>query len=78
MKTHPELGANLLGHFESYREIAAVILAHQEHFDGTGYPRGLKAKEIPLFARIIANCGRVPCHDEQPTVSQGPARPAKR
>ena len=53
MKTHPELGANLLGHFDSYREIAAVILAHQEHFDGTGYPRGLKAKEIPLFARII-------------------------
>jgi len=54
MKTHPELGASLLGHFESYREISGVILAHQEHFDGSGYPRGLKGEEIPLFARIIA------------------------
>ncbi|MGA2639913.1 MAG: HD domain-containing phosphohydrolase [Spirochaetia bacterium] len=54
MKTHPELGASLLGHFESYREISAIILAHQEHFDGSGYPRGLKGDRIPLFARIIA------------------------
>lgn len=54
MKKHPELGANLLGHFESYREISSVILAHQEHFDGTGYPNGLKGEEIPLVARIIA------------------------
>lgn len=54
MKTHPELGASLLGHFESYREIGGVILAHQEHLDGSGYPRGLKGEEIPLFARIIA------------------------
>jgi response regulator RpfG family c-di-GMP phosphodiesterase/anti-sigma regulatory factor (Ser/Thr protein kinase) len=54
MKTHPELGAGLLGHFDSYREISAIILAHQEHFDGSGYPRGLKGEDIPLFARIIA------------------------
>ncbi len=54
MKTHPELGASLLGHFESYRETSTIILAHQEHFNGLGYPRGLKGEEIPLFARIIA------------------------
>ena len=54
MRTHPELGANLLSRFESYREIASVILAHQEHFDGSGDPRGLKGDQIPLFARIIA------------------------
>ena len=54
MKTHPELGASLLGHFETYREIGAIILAHQEHFNGSGYPRGLKGEAIPLFARIIA------------------------
>jgi response regulator RpfG family c-di-GMP phosphodiesterase/signal transduction histidine kinase len=54
MKTHPELGASLLGHFESYREISSIILAHQEHLNGSGYPRGLKGEEIPLFARIIA------------------------
>jgi HD-GYP domain-containing protein (c-di-GMP phosphodiesterase class II) len=54
MKKHPELGASLLAHFESYREISSVIFAHQEHLNGAGYPRGLKGDEIPLFARIIA------------------------
>jgi HD-GYP domain-containing protein (c-di-GMP phosphodiesterase class II) len=53
MKTHPALGAALLGHFESYRDIGGVILAHQEHYDGTGYPKGLKGEEIPLMARIV-------------------------
>ena len=53
MKTHAELGANLLGHFESYRKISAIILAHQEHLNGSGYPKGLKGEEIPLLARII-------------------------
>jgi putative nucleotidyltransferase with HDIG domain len=54
MKSHSELGANLLGNHESYREVSRIVLAHQEHFDGTGYPNGLKGKEIPLNARIIA------------------------
>jgi putative nucleotidyltransferase with HDIG domain len=54
MKTHSELGANLLGSHESYKEVSRIVLAHQEHFDGTGYPNGLKGKEIPLNARIIA------------------------
>jgi response regulator RpfG family c-di-GMP phosphodiesterase/anti-sigma regulatory factor (Ser/Thr protein kinase) len=54
MKKHPELGANLLGHFDSYREISGIILAHQEHYDGKGYPRGLQGPAIPLIARIIA------------------------
>jgi len=54
MRKHPELGANLLGHFESYREISSIILAHQEHFDGTGYPNRLQGERIPLFARIVA------------------------
>lgn len=53
MKKHSELGADLLGHFESYKEISRIVLAHQEHFDGTGYPNGLKGKEIPLYSRII-------------------------
>ena len=54
MKTHSELGANLLGNHESYREVSQIVLAHQEHYDGTGYPNGLKGKQIPLNARIIA------------------------
>jgi putative nucleotidyltransferase with HDIG domain len=54
MKTHSELGANLLGNHESYKEVSRIVLAHQEHYDGTGYPNNLKGKAIPLYARIIA------------------------
>jgi response regulator RpfG family c-di-GMP phosphodiesterase/signal transduction histidine kinase len=54
MRKHPEMGANLLGHFESYKEISSIILAHQEHYDGTGYPKGLAGEQIPIIARIIA------------------------
>ena len=54
MRKHPELGANLLGHFESYKEISSIILAHQEHYDGSGYPKGLAGEQIPIIARIIA------------------------
>ncbi|MBS3819988.1 response regulator [bacterium] len=53
MKKHPEIGANLLANFDSLKDISEIILAHQECFDGSGYPRGLKGEEIPLFARII-------------------------
>jgi putative nucleotidyltransferase with HDIG domain len=53
MMKHSELGAELLGNHESYKEVSRIVLAHQEHFDGTGYPNGLKGKEIPLYARII-------------------------
>lgn len=53
MKKHPEIGANLLAHFDSLKDISEIILSHQECFDGSGYPRGLKGEEIPLFARII-------------------------
>jgi HD-GYP domain-containing protein (c-di-GMP phosphodiesterase class II) len=54
MRRHPEMGASLLGHFESYREISLIILAHQEHYDGSGYPKGLVGEQIPIIARIIA------------------------
>jgi putative two-component system response regulator len=54
MRRHPEMGAELLGHFESYKEISSIILAHQEHYDGSGYPKGLSGEQIPIIARIIA------------------------
>jgi response regulator RpfG family c-di-GMP phosphodiesterase len=56
MKTHAELGYNIL--IKSKRRIlkAAAIQAyeHQEKYNGTGYPRGLKGKEIHLHGRICA------------------------
>jgi putative nucleotidyltransferase with HDIG domain len=54
MKQHPQYGADLLGQHGSHREVSEIILAHQEHFDGTGYPRGLQGQQIPEIARIIA------------------------
>jgi HD-GYP domain-containing protein (c-di-GMP phosphodiesterase class II) len=36
------------------REVAEIVLSHQEFYDGSGYPRGLRGDEIPLGARIFA------------------------
>jgi putative two-component system response regulator len=54
MKRHPQYGADLIGQHGSHREVSEIILAHQEHFDGTGYPSGLHGQQIPEIARIIA------------------------
>ena len=61
MKTHAAQGAkilhNILAESEDvkFRELAEnVAHYHHEHFDGTGYPCGLKGEEIPLEARIMA------------------------
>jgi len=51
---HPINGANLVRRIEGYEKIAAVILAHHERVDGTGYPYGLREREIPALARIIS------------------------
>jgi putative two-component system response regulator len=53
MKKHAEWGARLLENFETYRDIAGIVLSHQERYDGRGYPMGLSGKKIPLEARII-------------------------
>lgn len=56
MKTHAQVGEELLG--RSDREIlkAAAILAgdHHEKWDGSGYPKGKKGEEIHLYGRIVA------------------------
>jgi len=54
MKTHPEIGARILGVVKGFEQIRLMVRAHHEHYDGTGYPDGLKGQEIPLGARIIA------------------------
>jgi len=53
MKKHAEWGAQLLEKFDTYRDLAPIVCAHQERYDGRGYPRGLAGEEIPLEARII-------------------------
>jgi putative nucleotidyltransferase with HDIG domain len=54
MRKHCEIGHNMLMRIPFLRDAAEIVLAHQEFFDGTGYPRGLKGEEIPLGARIFA------------------------
>lgn len=54
IKTHPQVGSDLVKHCKGFDEVSGNILSHQERFDGTGYPRGLKGEEIQIIARIIA------------------------
>ena len=56
MKKHPETGAEILERVKGLRELAPYVKYHHEKWDGTGYPEGLKGKDIPLGARIIAVC----------------------
>jgi putative two-component system response regulator len=53
--THPTRGADVLAPIAAfYPELAEAVLAHHEHWDGTGYPRGLHGERIPLPARIVS------------------------
>lgn len=54
MRRHCDIGYNMLTRIPFLRDAAEIVLAHQEFFDGAGYPRGLKGEEIPLGARIFA------------------------
>lgn len=54
MRTHCDVGYNMLIKIPFLREAAEIVLTHQEFYDGTGYPRGLKGEAIPLGARIFA------------------------
>lgn len=53
--THPQLGAEVLAPLSGfYPDLGKGVAAHHERWDGTGYPRGLKGKRIPLTARVVA------------------------
>ena len=54
IKTHPRLGANIVGRIPYLAPCVSGILYHHERWDGSGYPEGLKGEEIPLEARILA------------------------
>jgi diguanylate cyclase (GGDEF)-like protein len=54
MRKHPEFGAELLGKGLFYDVARTVALHHHERWDGSGYPYGLRAEDIPLEARIVA------------------------
>jgi HD-GYP domain-containing protein (c-di-GMP phosphodiesterase class II) len=54
MKQHPVVSAEILSGLEIYKDCVDIIRHEHEHWDGSGYPDGLKGEEIPLGSRIIA------------------------
>jgi len=56
VKLHPEVGARITRPLLFLSDIEPLILHHHERFDGTGYPDGLKGKNIPLGVRILTVC----------------------
>jgi len=53
MRTHPQVGYDLVKKLPQFSRAAEIVLAHHEAFDGSGYPHGLKGNDIPLGARIL-------------------------
>lgn len=54
IRKHPEAGYDIVKGISFLKESAEVVYDHHEHFDGSGYPRGLKGEEIPIGARLFA------------------------
>ena len=54
MRRHPEVGYRILESIDFLRPAAEIVLAHQERWDGGGYPRKLRGEAIPPGARIFA------------------------
>lgn len=54
IKEHPDIGADIVGQLGMWDEHQQIIRHHHERFDGSGYPSGLKGKDIPRLARILS------------------------
>ena len=56
MRRHTVIGESIIAEAPALREVAALVRASHERWDGRGYPDGLAGHEIPLGARIVAVC----------------------
>lgn len=54
MRTHPEKGYRIVAQIPGMQEAAEIVHSHEERFDGSGYPRGLRGEQICLGARLFA------------------------
>ena len=54
VKTHPQVGYDILKTVEFPWPVAQIVLQHRESLDGSGYPQGLSDEEVMLEARILA------------------------
>jgi diguanylate cyclase (GGDEF)-like protein/putative nucleotidyltransferase with HDIG domain len=53
MKSHTVRGSEMILPLAAFKEIVPIIRSHHENYDGSGYPDGLKGRDIPLVARIL-------------------------
>jgi HD-GYP domain-containing protein (c-di-GMP phosphodiesterase class II) len=53
VRSHPSIGASILGTIKQMRDIVPAVLSHHERVDGRGYPQGLSGEQIPLSAKIV-------------------------
>jgi hypothetical protein len=72
IRLHPARGVELIGNIPFLEEVKSAVLHHHEKYDGTGYPAGLAAENIPYFARIIGIVDAFDCLTS--TRSYRPAR----
>ena len=72
MQEHCYHGYQMLKKIPFLAEACEIVYSHQEHFDGSGYPRGLKGKDIPLGARIFSVADTLDA-----IISDRPYRPAR-
>jgi putative nucleotidyltransferase with HDIG domain len=56
MELHPQFGYEILSPMSFLQPAAEIAYCHHEHWDGSGYPRGLKGEDIPQLARIVSAC----------------------
>ena len=54
IKKHPVIGAGIIDSIEFLKRCSDTVLHHHEHYDGKGYPSGLKGEGIPKNARLLA------------------------
>lgn len=54
MQAHPTIRYNILSSLPMFEEVADIVLCHHERWDGFGYPKGMKAEDMPLESCIIA------------------------
>ena len=54
IRSHPEMGVEILRYVAELSNSLPIILNHHEHYDGSGYPAGSKGKDIPIEARLLS------------------------
>jgi HD-GYP domain-containing protein (c-di-GMP phosphodiesterase class II) len=72
MRSHAAIGGELVSRIDAFAHLAPAVRASHEHWDGSGYPDGLRGEQIPLAARIIAACDTYDA-----IVTDRPYRPAR-